>query len=115
MGLFEAMVAGFQGDSPWSSPAAPGAGSLEKQALNKVHHTGVSTRFVLSARAGMGGYDLLSPRLASGAHLEGLHKGPEEDSDGVTLSEEFDEPGSSEEAEKTQVDEVILGRWREKG
>lgn len=62
-----------------------------------------------------GGYDLLSPRLASGAHLEGLHKGPEKDSDGVTLSEEFDEPGSSEEAEKTQVDEVILGRWREKG
>lgn len=61
------------------------------------------------------GYDLLSPRLASGAHLEGLHKGPEKNSDGVTLTEEFDEPGSSEEAEEAQVDEVILGRRREKG
>lgn len=32
-----------------------------------------------------------------------------EESDGVTLTEEFDEPGSSEEAEEAQVDEVILG------
>lgn len=44
------------------------------------------------------------------SHLEGLHKSPEENADGVTLAEEFDESGSTEEAEKAQVDEVILRR-----
>lgn len=49
-------------------------------------------------------------RLRLRAHLEGLHEGPEENADGVTLSEEFDESGSTEEAEKAQVDEIILRR-----
>lgn len=44
------------------------------------------------------------------AHLEGLHEGPEENADGVTLPEEFDESGGTEETEKAQVDEVILRR-----
>lgn len=58
---------------------------------------------------------LLNSWLAAQAHLEGLHKGPEKNSDGVTLTEELDESGSSEEAEETQIDEVILGRWRKRG
>lgn len=49
------------------------------------------------------------------AHLERLHEGPEKNADGVTLPEEFDEPGCSEEAEEAQVDEVILGKWRKRG
>lgn len=44
------------------------------------------------------------------SHLERLHESPEENADGVTLAEEFDESGSTEEAEKAQVDEVILRR-----
>ena len=65
---------------------------------------------------------LISPRVkdllwlgpaagaAALAHLEGLHEGPEENADGVTLPEEFDESGGTEETEKAQVDEVILRR-----
>lgn len=48
------------------------------------------------------------------AHLERLHKGPEKNSNGVTLTEEFDEPRRSEEAEEAQVDEVILGKRRKR-
>lgn len=44
------------------------------------------------------------------SHLEGLHESPEKNADGVTLAEELDESGSTEEAEKAQVDEVILRR-----
>lgn len=44
------------------------------------------------------------------SHLERLHESPEENADGVALAEEFDESGSTEEAEKAQVDEVILRR-----
>lgn len=55
------------------------------------------------------------PAVGTRTHLEGLHKGPEKNADGVTLTEKFDEPGSSEETEKAQVDEVILGRWRKRG
>lgn len=57
-----------------------------------------------------------SPGLEAGAvaHLERLHKGPEKNSNGVTLTKEFDEPGRAEEAEETQVDEVILGKRRKR-
>lgn len=48
--------------------------------------------------------------MAAWSHLEGLHERPEENADGVTLAEKFDESGSTEEAEKAQVDEVILRR-----
>lgn len=64
--------------------------------------------------AGPGTAFPLSPGQG-GAHLERLHESPEKDPDGVTLTEEFDEPGSSEEAEEAQVDEVILGKRRKKG
>lgn len=33
-----------------------------------------------------------------GLHLEGLDEGPQQDADGVALAEQFDEPGSTEEA-----------------
>lgn len=38
--------------------------------------------------------------------LKGLHKGPEKYPDGVTLSEQLDQPGCSEELEETHVDGV---------
>jgi hypothetical protein len=41
-------------------------------------------------------------------YLEGLNKGPEQDADGLSLPEQFDEPGSPEQSQETQVDEVIL-------
>lgn len=71
-----------------------------------------------SARVGDGGFCFSSQPWAGGgavAHLERLHKGPEKNSDGVTLTEEFDEASSSEEAEEAQVDEVILGKRRKRG
>lgn len=85
-----------------------------------MYHRGISPWSIDSARAGQGGgilIFLLSPGLEAGpgAHLEGLHKGPEKNPDGVTLTEEFDEPGRSEEAQEAQVDEVILGRRRKRG
>lgn len=41
-------------------------------------------------------------------NLEGLDKGPEQDADGFSLSEQLDEASGSEEPEEAQVDEVVL-------
>lgn len=41
-------------------------------------------------------------------NLEGLDKGPEQDADGVALTQQLDEAGSSEESQKTQVDHFVL-------
>ena len=43
---------------------------------------------------------------ATSTHLEGLHKGPEKDPDGVALPQELDEPGGSEELQEAHVDAV---------
>ncbi len=47
--------------------------------------------------------------------LEGLHESPEQDPDGVALSQQLDEPGGPEETQKADVDEVfLLGRIKKK-
>ena len=84
----------------------------------QVRQAGIPASLPASPRGGVGwglGLLSLSAMGRAVAHLERLHKGPEKDSDGVTLTEEFDETGSSEEAEEAQVDEVILGKCRKKG
>lgn len=53
--------------------------------------------------------------------LEGLHKGPEQDADGITLAEQLDEPSSPEKLQEAHVeaagvhqlgeDERVRGRW----
>jgi hypothetical protein len=58
---------------------------------------------VQSSRAGCG-HGVQSPVL----YLEWLYKGPEQDADGVTLSEEFDESGSAEQTQESHIEEVFL-------
>lgn len=59
-----------------------------------------------SSRTAVGG----GPQQAQATpHLEGLHEGPEQDADGVALAQQLDEPGSAEETQKAEVDEVVLG------
>lgn len=41
-------------------------------------------------------------------HLEGLDKGPEQDADGVALSQQLDEPGRSEQPQEAQVQQPVL-------
>lgn len=41
-----------------------------------------------------------------GQGLEGLHEGPQENPDGVTLPQQFDQTGSSEKFQKTHVDRI---------
>ena len=38
--------------------------------------------------------------------LERLHEGPQQNTDGVTLSQQLDQPGRSEELQETHVDGV---------
>ena len=47
-------------------------------------------------------------RAVPGLHPEGLDEGPQQDADGVALAQQLDEPGSTEEAEKAEVDEIVL-------
>lgn len=51
-----------------------------------------------------------SCRACTGArlYLKGLDKGPQQDADGVALAKQLDQPCCPEEAEKAQVDEVVL-------
>lgn len=42
------------------------------------------------------------------SYLEGLDKGPKQDSYGVALSQQFDEPRGTKEPEKSDVDEIFL-------
>ena len=44
------------------------------------------------------------------SYFERLYKCPEQNSDGVTLSQEFDETSSSEQTKKSYVDEIFLKR-----
>lgn len=46
------------------------------------------------------------------AHLEGLHEGPQQDADGVALTQQLDEPGGTEQTQEAEIDEVVL---REQG
>lgn len=58
---------------------------------------------------------------AHGTDLEGLHKRPEQDADGVTLAEQLDEPSSPEQLQEAHVEaagvhqlgeeERVRGRW----
>lgn len=57
-----------------------------------VHHTGEGQR----------------TRAVPGLYLEGLDEGPLQDADSVALAQQLDEPGSTEEAEKAEVDEIVL-------
>lgn len=41
-------------------------------------------------------------------YLEGLDKGPQEDADSFSLSQELDEASCSEQPQEAQVDEIIL-------
>src|SRR4029434_3315622 len=41
-------------------------------------------------------------------YLKGLHKGPEQDADGVALPEQLDETGRPEEPQKAQVQQTVL-------
>ena len=43
-----------------------------------------------------------------GADLKTLHEGPEENPDGVALSQQLDQPGCSEQSEEANVEEVFL-------
>lgn len=43
-----------------------------------------------------------------GLHLEGLDEGPQQDADGIALTKQLDEPSGTEQAEKAEVDEVVL-------
>ena len=43
---------------------------------------------------------------AMSTDLEGLHEGPEKDSDGVALPQQLDESGGSEELQEAHVDGV---------
>lgn len=42
-------------------------------------------------------------------HLEGLNEGPQEDADGVSLSQQLDETSCSEEPQEAQIDHFVLG------
>jgi hypothetical protein len=42
------------------------------------------------------------------SNLKRLNKGPEENSDGVALSEQLDQSGGAKKSQKTDVDEVFL-------
>lgn len=41
-------------------------------------------------------------------HLEGLNEGPKQNADGVSLPQQFDEPGRSEQPQETQVNQLVL-------
>ena len=43
-----------------------------------------------------------------GADLKTLHEGPEENPDGVALSQQLDQPGCSEQSEEANVEKVFL-------
>lgn len=47
--------------------------------------------------------------LCASHHLEGLNEGPQQDADGVALSQQLDETSGSEQPQKTQVDHLVLG------
>lgn len=86
--------------------------------LQTVTGTAGATPTLLFPRSVLGRWGRSSPtgttRERSGPpghaqpHLEGLDEGPEQDSDGVALAEQLDEPGGTEEAEEAEVDEVVL-------
>ena len=40
--------------------------------------------------------------------LEGLDKGPEQDADGLSLPQQLDEAGCTEQPQEAKVDEVVL-------
>lgn len=42
-------------------------------------------------------------------HLEGLNEGPQQDADGVSLSQQLDETSRSEEPQEAQIDHFVLG------
>lgn len=42
-------------------------------------------------------------------HLEGLNEGPQEDADGVSLSQQLNETSRSEEPQEAQIDHFVLG------
>lgn len=48
-----------------------------------------------------------NPRILL-TYLEGLDEGPEEDADGLSLSQQLQKTSCSEEPQKAQVDEIIL-------
>lgn len=59
---------------------------------------------------------------AHGTHLEGLHEGPEQDADGVTLAQQLDEPSGPKELQEAHVEAAgvhqlggdekrVRGRW----
>lgn len=45
-----------------------------------------------------------APRGAGASHLEGLHEGPQQDPDGVTLAQQLDEAGGSEQLQEAEVE-----------
>lgn len=47
-------------------------------------------------------------RPAQCTYLEGLYEGPQQDADGFSLPEKFDEAGRPEEPQEAEVDEVLL-------
>lgn len=47
------------------------------------------------------------------SHLEGLNKGPQQDADGVALSQQFDEASGSEQPQETQVDHLVLEKKKQ--
>lgn len=44
----------------------------------------------------------------AGPHLEGLHKGPQQNADGIALAQQLDEPGGPKQAQEAEVDEIVL-------
>ena len=47
-------------------------------------------------------------QTGKGGNLKTLDEGPEENPDGVALSQQLDQAGCSEEAEETNIEEVFL-------
>lgn len=83
----------------------------EKQMSHLINHRS-SPRGVRNTQVSCADPSLLqdlenSPYLGAAPHetdLEGLHKRPEQDADGVTLAEQLDEPSSPEKLQEAHVE-----------
>lgn len=57
-----------------------------------------------TSREGREGTHILKDTSGGDTNLEGLHKGPEQDADGVALTQQLDESRGSEELQEAHVE-----------
>lgn len=72
-----------------------------QQTLVKCHFTSY-----LHANDGVNEKEHCDEQADVGQRLEGLNEGPEEDADGVTLPQQFDQTGRSKQLQEAHVDRV---------